>query len=120
MAVNKELHRKRRHNRIRRRIIGTKDKPRMSVHRSINNLAVQLIDDIEGVTICAVSTMDKSFREKVKTGGNVKAAETLGEMVAKAAQSKGIKKAVFDRGGYLYHGRIKALADSARKAGLEF
>ncbi|MDD5545652.1 MAG: 50S ribosomal protein L18 [Candidatus Omnitrophica bacterium] len=120
MAVNKELHRKRRHNRIRRRIIGTKDKPRMSVRRSINNLAVQLIDDIEGVTICAVSTMDKSLRDKVKTGGNVKAAEALGEMVAKAAQSKGIKKAVFDRGGYLYHGRIKALADSARKAGLEF
>ena len=120
MTVNKELGRIRRHNRIRRRIIGTKDKPRMSVHRSINNICVQLIDDIEGVTICAVSTMDKSFREKHKTGGNVKAAEALGELMAKAAQSKGIKKVVFDRGGYLYHGRIKALADSARKSGLVF
>ena len=120
MAINKELHRKRRHNRIRKRIIGTKEKPRMSVHRSINNLAVQLIDDIEGVTVCAISTMDKSFREKHKTGGDVKAAGVLGDLIAKAAQSKGVKKVVFDRGGYLYHGRIKALADSARKAGLEF
>ncbi|MDD4879123.1 MAG: 50S ribosomal protein L18 [Candidatus Omnitrophica bacterium] len=120
MTVNKESGRKRRHNRIRKRITGTKDKPRMSVHRSINNLAVQLIDDIEGVTLCAVSTMDKGYREKQKTGGNVKSAVILGELIAKAAQSKGIKKVVFDRSGYLYHGRIKALADSARKAGLEF
>jgi large subunit ribosomal protein L18 len=120
MTVNKESGRKRRHNRIRRRISGTKDKPRMSVHRSINNICVQLIDDIEGVTLCAISTMDKSCKEKQKAGGNVKAAVLLGEMIAKAAQSKGIKKVVFDRSGYLYHGRIKALADSARKAGLEF
>jgi len=120
MTVNKESGRIRRHNRIRRRIIGTKDKPRISVHRSIKNISVQLIDDIGGVTLCAASSMDKSFREKHKSGGNVKAAEVLGEMIAKAAQSKGIRKAVFDRGGNLYHGRIKVLADSARKAGLEF
>ena len=120
MTVNKESGRIRRHNRIRRRIIGTKDKPRISVHRSINNISVQLIDDIEGVTLCSASSMDKSFRDKHKSGGNVKAAEVLGEMIAKAAQSKGIKKVVFDRGGNLYHGRIKALADSARKSGLEF
>lgn len=120
MTVNKESGRIRRHNRIRKRIVGTKDKPRISVHRSINNISVQLIDDMEGVTLCAVSSMDKNFREKHKSGGNVKAAEVLGEMIAKAAQSKGIKKAVFDRGGNLYHGRIKALADSARKTGLEF
>lgn len=121
MSVNKESHRLRRHNRIRRRIIGTKEKPRISVHRSINNICVQLVDDIGGVTLCAVSTLDKGFRERYKSGGgNVKAAEALGEMMAKAAQAKGIKKAVFDRGGYLYHGRIKALADSARKSGLEF
>ncbi len=120
MTVNKESGRIRRHNRIRRRVMGTKDKPRISVHRSIKNISVQLIDDIEGVTLCAASSMDKSFMEKHKSGGNVKAAEVLGEMIAKAAQLKGIKKVVFDRGGYLYHGRIKALADSARKAGLEF
>lgn len=120
MTGKKETSRVRRHNRIRKRIIGTKDKPRVSIHRSLNNIFVQLIDDIDGKTLCAVSTLDKSFREKHKTGGNVKAAELLGEMVAKIAQSKGVKKAVFDRGGYLYHGRIKALADSARKAGLEF
>jgi len=120
MTVNKEAGRIRRHNRIRRRIIGTKDKPRISVHRSINNISAQLIDDIEGVTLCAASSMDKNFRDKHKSGGNVKAAEVLGEMIAKAAQAKGIKKVVFDRGGNLYHGRIKAFADSARKAGLEF
>lgn len=120
MTVKKELGRLRRHNRIRKRILGTKDKPRISVHRSLNNICVQLIDDVEGRTLCAVSSQDKDFREKHKTGGNVKAAQALGESLAKAAQSKGIKKAVFDRGGYLYHGRIKALADSARKSGLEF
>jgi large subunit ribosomal protein L18 len=90
------------------------------VHRSLNNISVQLIDDIDGKTLCAVSTSDKGFREKHKTGGNVKAAELLGEMISKLAQSKGVKKVVFDRSGYLYHGRIKSLADSARKAGLEF
>lgn len=120
MSAKSELHRKRRHNRIRRRIIGTKEKPRMSVNRSLNNISVQLIDDIDGKTLCAVSTSDKGFREKHKTGGNVKAAELLGEMISKLAQSKGVKKVVFDRSGYLYHGRIKSLADSARKAGLEF
>lgn len=120
MTAKSELHRKRRHNRIRRRIIGTKEKPRMSVNRSLNNISVQLIDDIDGKTLCAVSTSDKGFREKHKTGGNVKAAELLGEMISKLAQSKGVKKVVFDRSGYLYHGRIKSLADSARKAGLEF
>jgi large subunit ribosomal protein L18 len=120
MTAKSEISRKRRHNRIRRRIIGTKDKPRMSVHRSLNNISVQLVDDIEGKTVCAISTIDKSFREKNKTGGNVKAAELIGEMISKMAQSKGVKKVVFDRSGYLYHGRIKSLADSARKAGLEF
>jgi len=120
MTVKTELGRIRRHNRIRKRIIGTKEKPRMSVHRSNCNLSVQLIDDLEGVTLCSISTLDKDFREKYKAGGNVKAAVALGEVLAKAAQAKGIKKVVFDRGGYLYHGRVRALADSARKAGLEF
>ncbi len=119
-VVKKELGRLKRHQRIRKDIKGTKDKPRISMHRSLNNLFIQLIDDIEGKTLCAVSTLDKRFKEKCADGGNIKSAEILGEMLAKEAQAKGIIKVVFDRGGYLYHGRVKALADSARKAGLEF
>ncbi len=120
MTIKKELSRLKRHNRIRKDIKGTQERPRLSVHRSINNLFIQLIDDIEGKTLYALSTQDKKFKEKNKTGGNVKAAELLGEIIAKEAQTKGIKKVVFDRGGYLYHGRIRALAESARKAGLDF
>lgn len=119
-TVKKELGRLKRHHRIRRSIKGTKEKPRLSVHRSLKNIFIQLIDDVEGKTLYSLSTLDKSFREKFKNGGNIKAAEILGEMLAKGAQAKGIKKVVFDRGGYLYHGRVKALAEAARKAGLEF
>ncbi len=120
VTIKKELGRLKRHQRIRRVIKGTGERPRLSVHRSLKNLFVQLIDDIEGKTLYAISTLDKNFREKCENGGNVKAAEILGEMLAKEAQAKGIKKVVFDRGGYLYHGRVKSLAEAARKAGLEF
>lgn len=120
VTVKKELGRLKRHQRIRRGIRGTGERPRLSVHRSLKNLFIQLIDDIEGKTLYSISTLDKSFREKFKDGGNVKAAEILGEMLAKGAQAKGIRQVVFDRGGYLYHGRLKALAEAARKAGLEF
>lgn len=119
-TVKKELGRLKRHHRIRRSIKGTEEKPRLSVHRSLKNIFIQLIDDVEGKTLYSLSTLDKSFREKFKNGGNIKAAEILGEILAKGAQIKGIKKVVFDRGGYLYHGRVKALAEAARKAGLEF
>ncbi len=119
-TVKKELGRLKRHHRIRRYIRGTKEKPRLSVHRSLKNLFIQLIDDAEGKTLYSLSTLDKDFIAKSKNGGNVKAAEILGEIFAKEAQAKGIKKVVFDRGGYLYHGRVKALAEAARKAGLEF
>lgn len=120
IVIKKELGRLRRHQRIRKAIKGTKDRPRLSIHRSIKNLFAQLIDDIEGKTLYSLSTLDKSFREILKDGGNIKAAEILGEMFAKGAQAKAIKKVVFDRGGYLYHGRIKTFAEGARKAGLEF
>ncbi len=120
VTVKREASRLKRHRRIRKNMMGTKEKPRLSVHRSLNNLFIQLVDDIEGKTLCAISTLDKRFKEKSKTGGNVKSAEALGEILAKEAKDKGVKKVVFDRGGYLYHGRIKALADAARKAGLEF
>ncbi|MFH0771256.1 MAG: 50S ribosomal protein L18 [Candidatus Omnitrophota bacterium] len=120
MVNKKEIGRLKRHRRIRKIIKGTSEKPRLSLHRSLNNIFVQLIDDIEGKTLCAISTLDERFKGKVKNGGNIKSAEYLGEIFAKEAQSKGIKKVVFDRGGYLYHGRVKAFADAARKAGLDF
>jgi large subunit ribosomal protein L18 len=104
------------HDRIRAKMQGTTERPRLNVYRSLNHIYVQLIDDSQGVTIVSASTV----AAKTKTGGNVAAAKEIGKLVAERAQEKGIKKVVFDRGGYLYHGRIKALADAAREAGLEF
>ena len=109
-----------RHLRIRSKVIGFKEKPRLSVYRSLQNIYVQFIDDIEGKTLIAGSTMDGDIRQKARYGGNVKAAAILGEELAKKAVAKGIKKVVFDRGGCLYHGRVKALAESLRKGGLQF
>ena len=106
--------RQRIHNRIRAKLSGTESRPRLNVYRSLNNIYAQLIDDEKGVTLVSASTI------KLKTGGNVAAAREIGKTVAELAVEKGIKKVVFDRGGYLYHGRIKALADAAREAGLEF
>lgn len=115
------LARKRRHYRIRQRVIGTIDIPRMSVFRSLRHMYVQFIDDINGKTLLGCSTLSKQFRESFKEEKNNKeAASVLGKIVAEMALGKGIKKVVFDRGGYKYHGRIQALADSARKAGLVF
>ncbi len=108
--------RQRIHDRIRRKLSGTAERPRLNVYRSLNHIYAQVIDDQNGVTLAEASTMSL----KVKTGGNVAAAKEIGKAVAERAVEKGIKKVVFDRGGYLYHGRIKALADAAREAGLEF
>jgi len=110
----------RRHLRIRKKISGTKDKPRLSVYRSLKNLFVQLVDDDANSILVSTSTMNKEFKEKVKYGGNVKAAVLLGEIVAEKAKEKKIGSIVFDRGGYLYHGRVKALAEALRKGGLKF
>ncbi|MDD5618175.1 MAG: 50S ribosomal protein L18 [Candidatus Omnitrophica bacterium] len=112
--------RQRRHLRSRKKIIGTKEKPRLNVYRSLKNLFVQLVDDQANSTLLNVSTTDKEFKEKAKYGGNAKAAELLGEFVARKAKEKNIENVVFDRGGCLYHGRIKALADALRKGGLKF
>ncbi len=109
-----------RHTRIRRKLVGSAQKPRLCVHRSLNHFYAQLIDDVQGKILFGVSTLDKTLRSKAKTGGNIAAAALLGEAVASKAINKGIKKVCFDRGGYLYHGRIKAFAEAARKAGLEF
>jgi large subunit ribosomal protein L18 len=106
--------RQRIHARIRAKLSGTGERPRLNVYRSLNNIYAQLIDDEKGVTLVSASTI------KLKTGGNVAAAREIGKTVAELAVEKGIKRVVFDRGGFLYHGRIKALADAAREAGLEF
>ncbi len=112
--------RDRRHKRIRKNISGTPEKPRLCVYRSLNHMYAQLIDDIKGSTIITVSSNTADFKEKMKAAGNVKAAALVGELVAERAQAKGITKVVFDRGGYRYHGRVKALAEAARKKGLVF
>ena len=108
--------RQRVHARIRERMQGTEARPRLNVYRSLNHIYAQVIDDAKGETLVSASTL----ASKLKTGGNIAAAKEVGKLVAERAREKGIKQVVFDRGGYLYHGRIKALAESAREAGLEF
>lgn len=117
---DKQLKRVRRQRRIRVRISGSLQRPRLSVKRSLANISVQLIDDENQKTLFTVSTLDDKIKGAKIYGGNIKAAAILGELVAVKAKDKGISKVVFDRRGLPYHGRIKALADAARKAGLEF
>jgi large subunit ribosomal protein L18 len=109
--------RRRIHKRIRKRVAGTPDRPRLAVFRSANHIYAQVIDDQQGRTLVAAASTEKDLRGK---GGNVEGAKTIGSTVAQRAKEKGISKVVFDRGGYMYHGRVKALADAARAAGLEF
>ena len=118
-SKEKETKRFYRHQRIRSKISGTAQKPRVCLHRSLMNLYVQAIDDTAGKVLFGVSTLNKDVRGQAK-GANIKAATILGTYFAQEAQKKGIKKICFDRGGYLYHGRIKAFADAARQAGMEF
>jgi large subunit ribosomal protein L18 len=112
--------REKRHVRIRKKIVGTKERPRLSVRRSLNHLYAQVIDDIEGKTLVQLSTLSKELKEGLKTAGNVKGASALGTALAEKCKKAGVTKVVFDRAGYLYHGRVKALADAARKGGLSF
>jgi large subunit ribosomal protein L18 len=107
------------HDRIRKKMLGTAERPRLSVYRSLNHIYVQLIDDSKGATLISASTTEGAKGTK-RTGGNLAAAKEIGKTVAQRAREKGITKVVFDRGGYLYHGRVKALADAAREAGLQF
>lgn len=109
-----------RHWRIRKKVIGTKERPRMSVCFTNQNIHVQFIDDTAGVTLAAASTMSKSVPDREKLAANVGSAKTIGTKAAEAAKSKGIKQVVFDRGTARYHGKVKALADAAREAGLQF
>jgi large subunit ribosomal protein L18 len=108
------------HDRIRTKVQGTAERPRLNVYRSVNHIYAQIIDDADGKTLVSASTVLGKKASAKKSGGNVASAKEVGKAIAEKAQSKGIKKVVFDRGGYLYHGRIKALADAAREAGLEF
>lgn len=109
-----------RHRRIRKKISGTPERPRLSVYRSEKHIYAQIIDDVNGRTIVAASTVEKVLREKLQKTWNVDAAKEVGKLIAERAIAKGIKDVVFDRGGFKYHGRVKALADAAREAGLKF
>ncbi|MDR1068955.1 MAG: 50S ribosomal protein L18 [Clostridiales Family XIII bacterium] len=109
-----------RHARVRQNLSGTPEKPRMCVYRSLKNISVQVIDDVSGHTLAAASTIDKEIKAQAPYGGNKDAAKLVGEAIAKKAIEKGISEVAFDRGGFLYHGRVKELADGARGAGLKF
>lgn len=112
--------RKRKHLRVRKKINGTSTRPRLCVFRSLSHVYAQVIDDTNGVTLASASTMDKEVKDKVSGTGNVEAATEVGKLVAQRALAKGIETVVFDRGGYIYHGRVSALAEAAREAGLKF
>lgn len=113
---------KRRHYRARRKLSGTSERPRLAVHRSLKNILVQVVDDSTGHTLASASTLQPDVKTQLegKSGGNVAAAQLIGRVIAERAQAKGISKVCFDRGGFRYHGRVKALADAAREAGLVF
>lgn len=116
--VNRKAIRAKKHYRIRKNISGTAECPRLVVFRSAKHMYAQVIDDVEGATLCSASTLDAALKDIY--GGNCEAAKAVGKLVAERALEKGIKTVVFDRGGLLYHGRVAALADGAREAGLEF
>ncbi|WP_423363722.1 50S ribosomal protein L18 [Mycoplasma sp. P36-A1] len=114
--LSRNENRQKRHGRVRAKISGTAECPRLNVFRSNKNITAQLVDDVSGTTIASASTAEL----KIENGGNIEAAQKVGKEVAERAKAKDVTKVVFDRGGYIYHGRVKALADAAREAGLEF
>ena len=118
--ADKNAIRLQRHKRVRRKVFGTPQRPRLCVFRSSNNIYAQIIDDANRVTLTAASSLDAEVKGAVNHGGNKEAAKMIGEAVAKRALDKGITEVVFDRGGYVYHGRVQALAEAAREAGLKF
>ena len=118
--TNKNANRLQRHKRVRRKVSGTTQRPRLCVFRSSNNIYAQIIDDANRVTVVAASSLDAEIKGSVNHGGNKATARKVGELIAKKAVEKGITEVVFDRGGYLYHGRVQELAEGAREAGLKF
>ncbi|MFM7321565.1 MAG: 50S ribosomal protein L18 [Armatimonadota bacterium] len=119
MKNDKNETRAKRHRRIRKRVSGTTERPRLNIYRSLSHIYAQLVDDTKGHTVASASSLDKDLRAG-KSGGSIEGAVAVGKLVAERAKAAGIDKVVFDRGGYLYHGRVKALADAAREGGLEF
>jgi large subunit ribosomal protein L18 len=117
--ISKNRTRRRVHERIRKKVMGTSARPRLNVYRSLNHIYVQVIDDLKGVTLVSASSAEGKKQSRT-TGGNLAAAKAVGKNIAERAKAKGITKVVFDRGGYIYHGRVKAVADAAREAGLKF
>jgi large subunit ribosomal protein L18 len=122
-VINKEsknIKRKTRHLRVRKKVFGTPERPRVSVYRSLKNMYAQLIDDTTGSTLVSASTLDENIKGKIDNGSNKEAAKLVGQLLAQRALEKGIHSVVFDRGGYIYHGRVKELAEGARDGGLQF
>jgi len=117
---NKDNRLKIRHKRTRKKVIGSSERPRLSIHKSLRNIQAQIIDDSSGKVLVSASTLSKDFQEKSKNRGNIKASAQLGSILAEKAKQKGVTKICFDRSGYIYHGRVKAFAEAARKAGLDF
>jgi len=118
--TSKNVTRRHVHDRIRKKVLGTTERPRLNVYRSLNHIYVQVIDDLQGTTLVSAHSAEGGEKGQRRTGGNVAAAKVVGKAIAERAKAKGITKVVFDRGGYIYHGRVKALADAAREAGLQF
>ena len=120
MLKDRKANRKERHKRVRKKIKGTAEKPRLAVFKSSAHIYAQIIDDVKAHTIVSASTFDSAFKSKMSSTGNVAAAKLVGQILAEKARDKGVKEIVFDRGGFIYHGRIKALAETVREAGLKF
>lgn len=118
--ISRSAHRERIHRRVRKKVSGTAERPRLCVFRSAKHIYAQVIDDRAGRTLAAASSLDKEARQQVKGGGNIAAAKVIGKLIAERAKAAGIAAVVFDRGGYKYHGRVEALAQAAREAGLKF
>jgi large subunit ribosomal protein L18 len=118
--LSRNAHRQHIHDRVRQRVVGTSERPRLCVYRSLGHIYAQVIDDHGGRTLVSASSLDKDTRAAIKGGGNVAAAKIVGKMIAERSLAAGVQKVVFDRGGYMYHGRVAALANAAREGGLSF
>jgi len=118
--LSRDGHRQRIHRRMRQTLVGSEERPRLSVYRSVKHIRVQVIDDAKGHTIAAASSLDPDVKKQIKGGGNIASAKVVGKIIAERAKAAGVEKVVFDRGGYQYHGRVQALAEAAREAGLKF
>ena len=118
--ISRSAHRERIHRRVRQKVSGTPERPRLTVYRSLNQIYAQVIDDLAGTTLVSASSIDSETRKETKGGGNVATAKIIGRIIAERSIAAGITKVVFDRGGYKYHGRVQALANAAREAGLKF